>query len=370
MTYANNLLAKLIEKLKEYLPEFKKKETDYKRGQTFEGSVTNVGEYFIFQNRECGLQQMRDHLSSYLKWCNDYRGTKESIKSCYFLFCAGAPGIGKTSFVEHSLYEMLKEDSPSKAELSLVLKHSREYPIFYLNFNSVPLYYQKEGISIVAACMAYEIYHTYNQNCSLDEFIKDYQEELKQFSINTIAKLLETNTKGKYFLFLHLDDVQKLFPSKEQEISIDNKQDTYYYRIINEIFMAANLSSSNHYLVPVLSGTSAIGIHQAFSKSGLNYRSISLELLKQNHFINIMNGLYGYQLEIPEKFLELVDLLVGHPRLFTLTISLASQIEEVINSQLTGNTEKKEINLKFKEKTYEFPDFDKQGFLKFLHQLS
>lgn len=68
---------------------------------------------------------------------------------------------------------------------------------------------------------------------------------------------------------------------------------------------------------------------------------------------------------MPEKFLELVDLLEGHPRLFTLTISMASQIETIINSQDINERETREINLKFKEEVYNFPEFNKEGFLNF-----
>jgi len=79
-------------------------------------------------------------------------------------------------------------------------------------------------------------------------------------------KLLKVYKDGKHFVFVHLDDVQKLFPSKK--IIID-KHETYYYRIIHKIFMASDSLNSNLCLVPILSGTSAIGIHQAFTKSGL-----------------------------------------------------------------------------------------------------
>jgi len=300
-------------------------------------------------------------------WCNSWQGKKESVKNYSFLVCAGAPEIGKTSFIDHAIHLMLKEESPKKSEFSEVVKRSREYPVFYLNFNSIPLNYQDICISTVAACMAHEIYVVYNPKCSLEEIVTTFQEELKRFTINTITKLLETNEEGKYFVFLHLDDVQKLFSSMGTD---KDKHKSYYYRIITQIFMAVDSLNSNLCLVPMLSGTNALGIHQAFSKSGLSYKSISLELLKRNHFVNILNDLYDFKLEIPEKFLELVDLLEGHPRLFTLTISLASQVETIINSQDINERETREINLKFKEEVYNFPEFNKEGFLNFLSHLS
>jgi len=57
--------ANLIEKLKECVPELKKRKLVYKRGEIFENSVTNVDEYFTFQNRENAIHKLSTHLTQY-----------------------------------------------------------------------------------------------------------------------------------------------------------------------------------------------------------------------------------------------------------------------------------------------------------------
>ncbi len=69
------------------------------RGTLPVGIVSDVGQYFPFENRETPLRALIACLAAHLKWHREQRNEPQPEKSLDFTVCHGLSGVGKTTFV-------------------------------------------------------------------------------------------------------------------------------------------------------------------------------------------------------------------------------------------------------------------------------
>jgi hypothetical protein len=152
---------------------------------------------------------------------------------------------------------------------------------------------------------------------SYKDFVTEHFQFLHSLNLNTVLDVLYGDITDELIFVLHVDETQNLF-------SLDNQ--LLHWKVIFHIRdEIISCFYSKRTILPVLSGTNAALLHSLFKNSSCSQRNVSVELLHPKHFEAIIRDLYkGKELPDMEAFLDITELLAGHPRLFGFFLAFAS----------------------------------------------
>jgi hypothetical protein len=329
-----------------------------------EEQVNNVGRFFTFVNRERSLNKMITLLKNYYYNISskDIETTKRSVA-----LVSGALGIGKTTFVTafrllYSYY--LNENDETDKNLKELIGDFID--VITIDFEETPLQKfernEKGIIYIIAIRVLFQflldrrlIEYDFNEFMSRNKILR------KIISIRDMIKLIYGDKK---VFLIHFDETQILFNEKSIFKHSPNIKESIQYKFLQHLSLL--IQKKDIILLPILSGTNFLATINIFSNSGVRYHPINFELLKWNHLKKIINDLYDDNtIVFPKIFKDTVELLVGHPRLFSSYISCASNTDQILSDSAK---EDYQINWDISSKE-DRTTFQKESFYQFLSNL-
>jgi hypothetical protein len=261
---------------------------------------------------------------------NEYRGKPDSYKrsGAEFTVCCGVSGIGKTAFSTDGLHILAEKLNETTKPAQLLKDCIKRNLIFRLSFVDHPLeQVEKSNPSII---LPYRVLHQYFDSTkgisNYSTFVEiNYPKFGNALTLKDVCDFILSKGKSEQkeqLVIVHIDEAQNL-----------DMKDGLFCQIVQCLWNVRNSVNSLTHLFPILSGTSALGLHSLFASSSYIYKSLDLPLLQKSHMVKIAQSITSKKAKSnlnEESLLAKVMHIAteGHPRLQKAFVSVGSSLHE------------------------------------------